>query len=134
MPDDRKKRSDDSLEGHFGKPDGGYESMSQGAGTAPPPAGDARLSRENLYGEHASGRYGTPAYGRTDGLETEFADASQQPSEGGRGSLSERSVGANQNAQISGASASGPLPATSEDERDSPGISTDKHSDDTKPA
>jgi hypothetical protein len=69
----------------------------------------------SLYGDHASGRYGDQAYGRVD-------------APGSPASASHDST----NAQVTGGA-----PATgvegADDELSSPGISTDKKSDDTKP-
>lgn len=68
-----------------------------------------------LYGDHASGRYGDQAYGRLDAPEM----TGRAPHDG-------------TNAQvIGGTPAAGAQGA--DDELSSPGISTDKKSDDTKP-
>lgn len=81
------------------------------ADTPKSPANDDKA----MFGEHASGRYGDQAFGRI-----EPRPDAGKPDSG-------------TNAQIVGGA-----PASStkgdEDERDSPGISTDKKSDDTKPA
>ena len=69
----------------------------------------------SLYGDHASGRYGDQAHGRVGA-----PDPADQASHDGT------------NAQvIGGVPAAGAEGA--DDERSSPGISTDKKSDDTKP-
>lgn len=69
----------------------------------------------SLYGEHASGRYGDQAYGRIDA-----------PAPAGRATHD------GTNAQVVGGSAAAG-PEGADDELSSPGISTDKKSDDTKP-
>lgn len=70
---------------------------------------------KSLYGDHASGRYGDQAYGRV----ALSGDSSAAAHDG-------------TNAQIVGGV---PLAGTrgADDELNSPGISTDKKSDDTKP-
>lgn len=83
--------------------------------------------------QHMSGRYGDKAYGRADGVRSNIPrDPSQR-----NGPLTARSgappADAGQNAQISGGSPSRTIGAGRENERDAPGISTDKRSDDTKP-
>lgn len=80
--------------------------------TPKPPAPDDA----SLYGEHASGRYGDQAYG---GVEA--------PAPAGRAAHD------GTNAQVVGGT---PAAGTegADDELNSPGISTDKKSDDTKPS
>jgi hypothetical protein len=84
--------------------------------------------------QHMSGRYGDRAYGRTDGGTSNIPrDPSQHDgpvaAEGGGA----RPADAGQNAQISSDSPAQSIGAGRENERDAPGISTDKRSDDTKP-
>lgn len=67
-----------------------------------------------LFGEHASGRYGDQAFGRI------------EPRPG----VSRADSGTN--AQVIGGTLASAAQGA-EDERNSPGISTDKKSDDTKP-
>ena len=68
-----------------------------------------------LFGAHASGRYGDQAYGRID----ESPESGTAPAGGTKAQV------------VGGAPAS--ITEGSEDELSSPGISTDKKSDDTKP-
>jgi hypothetical protein len=132
MNDSKDRREEDGLKGHFGKPDGGYETQSADAGQRPMAAS---ADGEPLYGDHMSGRYGTPAYGRADGRTSAVGiDPSQQSATDTRSTEAKPTEDAGQNAQIGGASGYQAMPAARDDERNAPGISTDKRSDDTKPA
>lgn len=83
--------------------------------------------------QHMSGRYGAPAYGRTDGGSSNVPrDPSQRngPADALTGA---QPPDAGRNAQLDGGSRSPLIGGGRENERDAPGISTDKRSDDTKP-
>ena len=128
-----------------GKPAGGYGSQrfdpdhhggsyggNEGAGGSysEQPAGrDAPLRGQ----QHMSGRHGDQAYGRLDGGSSNVPrDPSQRngPIDAVGGA---QPVHAGQNAQINSGSPTPAVGAGRENERNSPGISTDKRSDDTKP-
>ena len=90
--------------------------------------------------QHMAGRYGDQAYGRLDEGDAHVPrDPSQHaaaPIEGGSfaapGRGGARPADEGQNAQISSGVPSSTIGRGSENERNSPGISTDKTSDDTK--
>lgn len=79
-----------------------------------PPEDDA--GDKSLYGDHASGRYGDQAYGRV-----------EPPVPAGKAAHD------GTNAQVVSGAPAVPTSGT-DDELSSPGISTDKKADDTKPA
>lgn len=124
---------------------GGYESQrfdidrhsgsyggNEGAGgghLAEPGGGATTLKGQ----QHMSGRYGDKAYGRTDGVTSNIPRDPSQYNGPVAASGGARPADAGQNAQISGGSPTPAIGAGREDERDAPGISTDKRSDDTKP-
>lgn len=113
---------------HHGGSYGGNESS--GGGYVEQPGGRATVQRGQ---QHMSGRYGEQAYGRTDGGTSNIPlDPSQRqaPIDAPGGA---RPADAGQNAQISGGSPSPAIGAGRENEREAPGISTDKRSDDTRP-
>lgn len=100
---------------------------------------DPLADRGVLHGQqHMSGFYGDQAYGRLDGPHANIpVDPTQHPAApaeaatptGDRGA---RPAGASHNAMISAGGSPAPISRGSENERTSPGISTDKRSDDTK--
>lgn len=83
--------------------------------------------------QHMSGRYGDKAYGRTDGVTSNIPRDPSQHNGPVAASDGARPADAGQNAQIGGGSPTSSIGAGRENERDAPGISTDKRSDDTKP-
>lgn len=100
---------------------------------------DPLADRGVLLGQqHMSGRYGDQAYGRLDGPHANIPiDPTQHPAQpadraapaGDRGA---RPPDASHNAMISASGSPASVSRGSENERTSPGISTDKRSDDTK--
>lgn len=113
---------------HHGGSYGGNENS--GGGYSEQPAGAAAVLRGQ---QHMSGRYGDQAYGRTDGGSSNIPrDPSQHemPLDASGGA---EPADAGQNAQINSGSPTPAIGAGRENERDAPGISTDKRSDDTKP-
>lgn len=107
---------------HKNGPYGGNE----GAG------GGYDADRSIMHGQqHMSGRYGTEAYGRLDGGTSGIPhDPSQRraPDAGG----AQTAPGDSPNAMLAGSGSPSPIAKGTETERDAPGISTDKRSDDTK--
>jgi hypothetical protein len=83
--------------------------------------------------QHMSGRYGDKAYGRTDGVTSNIPRDPSQHNGPVAASGGARPPDTGQNAQIGGGSPTPKIGVGRENERDAPGISTDKRSDDTKP-
>ena len=84
--------------------------------------------------QHMTGRYGDLAYGRTDGGTSNIpVDPSQRRIPNDASAGAEPADTGRLNAQIEGGSPTPTIGAGREDERNAPGISTDKRSDDTKP-
>lgn len=100
---------------------------------------DPLADRGVLHGQqHMSGRYGTQAFGRLDGPPPGIPVDPTQRSAIPAGEVAVDSRGgarppdASHNAMISASGAPAPISRGSENERNAPGISTDKSSDDTK--
>ena len=83
--------------------------------------------------QHMSGRYGGKAFGRSDGVTSNIPRDLSQHNGPVATSGGAPSAGSGQNAQISSGSPAPAIGSGRENERDAPGISTDKRSDDTKP-
>jgi hypothetical protein len=101
-----------------------------GGGHFAEPGGRAKMLKGQ---QHMSGRYGDKAYGRTDGVSSNIPRDPSQHHGPVTASGGARPADAGQNAQIGGGSPTPKISAGRENERDAPGISTDKRSDDTKP-
>jgi hypothetical protein len=113
---------------HHGGSYGGNENA--GGGYSEQPGGRDLPMRGQ---QHMSGRHGDPAYGRLDGGSSNIPrDPTQHPAPVAA-AAGARPADAGQNAQVSGGSPSPAIAGGHENERDAPGISTDKRSDDTKP-
>ena len=114
---------------HHGGSYGGNESA--GGSYIEQPGGKTTVLRGQ---QHMSGRYGDLAYGRTDGGTSNIpVDPSQRRMPIDESGGAEPADTGRLNAQIEGGSPTPTIGAGREDERNAPGISTDKRSDDTKP-
>lgn len=96
-----------------------------------------RGDRDVLHGQqHMSGRYGGQAYGRLDGgragIPIDPSQRAARPAEGASPSETGDEGAGSPNAMLAASGSPAPVSRGSETERDSPGISTDKWSDDTK--
>lgn len=118
---------------HHGGAYGGNEGAGGGYPDLPRDKGGVLLGQQ-----HMSGRYGGQAYGRLDGGHSGIPrDPSQlEARPAGEGGLSSEGgaepQGDSQNAMLAAGGSPSSVSRGSENERNSPGISTDKASDDTK--
>lgn len=118
------------------------QSSSRGnAATSGDSTTDPLAKRQVAHGrQHMSGVYGSPAYGRAGPVDgrVPYDPSQRNPPAAAPGIVEDdngepdRKQGGNINAQIGGATPGGPIARGSEGERDAPGISTDKRSDDTR--
>jgi len=110
---------------------GGSYGANEGAGGGYEPGAD-RLRGQ----QHMSGSYGAQAYGRLDGgragIPRDPSQREARPATSADAAPAAQPPGDSPNAMLAASGSPAPIARGTETERDSPGISTDKWSDDTK--